>query len=295
MIKALILCVLIATVFSLDYVSFEEMKDLRDNLIVAFADSDTHADTMDILKNLEGQELFEGFRFICVDKQLDENKEVFSQGFDDSLLPLLFIVTPEEGVDRVGGTTEEALTQAMTYKRMEGNDELVLTLTSKAEIEELYTRSLPVMIKCFEQWCGHCKALAPVYAKAATIYEDRAILAEIECSLNEETQEFCASAGVKGFPTVFGLHDGQLLQYNMPRTVPALSLFIDTLTSEPELIVQQEMMHKAEEARQAETERDVHERIAEAEARVAELEAENADLQTKVDKKQVVDDSKDEL
>ncbi len=130
-------------------------------------------------------------------------------------LPLLFIVNEEEGVDRVPGTTVEDLKEAMQLKKMVGDADKVATLTTTEEIDAALAEEVPVVFKLFEQWCGHCKQLAPIYVKAATVI-DNAKFVEIECSLNNDTQAFCERE-VKGFPTVATQWDRQEHAHSPPR------------------------------------------------------------------------------
>ncbi|KAM7279116.1 hypothetical protein ACFE04_006250 [Oxalis oulophora] len=73
-----------------------------------------------------------------------------------------------------------------------------------------------VMVEFYAPWCGHCQALAPEYAAAATeLKGENVTLAKIDASEeNELSQEY----DVQGFPTVYFFVDGQHLPYNGQRT-----------------------------------------------------------------------------
>lgn len=75
-----------------------------------------------------------------------------------------------------------------------------------------------VMVEFYAPWCGHCQALAPEYAAAATELkegEEKVVLAKVDA--NEES-ELAQKYDVQGFPTVFFFVDGIHKPYPGQRT-----------------------------------------------------------------------------
>ncbi|KAB8606236.1 hypothetical protein FH972_025866 [Carpinus fangiana] len=57
------------------------------------------------------------------------------------------------------------------------------------------------IVEFYAPWCGHCKNLAPAYAKAATSLQGLANVAAVNCD-EDANKPFCGSMGVQGFPTL---------------------------------------------------------------------------------------------
>lgn len=63
----------------------------------------------------------------------------------------------------------------------------------------IYTGKLPAIIDFYADWCGPCKALAPVLEKLGEEYKDKVVIYKID---TEAEQELSAAFGIRSIPSL---------------------------------------------------------------------------------------------
>ena len=85
------------------------------------------------------------------------------------------------------------------------------------------TTGKTTFVKFYAPWCGHCKKLAPEWAK---LEHSEVVIAEVDCT---ENKKLCADVGVRGYPTLKHGDPSDLQDYQGGRTYDALDEFLQTL------------------------------------------------------------------
>uniref|UniRef100_A0A7N0R8P3 Protein disulfide-isomerase n=1 Tax=Kalanchoe fedtschenkoi TaxID=63787 RepID=A0A7N0R8P3_KALFE len=107
---------------------------------------------------------------------------------------------------------------------MPGVDEKDVLVLKEGNFSDVIKKNRFVMVEFYAPWCGHCQALAPEYAAAATeLKADGVVLAKVDATEeNELSQEY----DVQGFPTVVFFIDGDHKPYTGQRTKEGIVAWI---------------------------------------------------------------------
>lgn len=96
-------------------------------------------------------------------------------------------------------------------------EENVLVLTS-SNFDEAVTTNKYILVEFYAPWCGHCKSLAPEYAKAAgALNKDgsEVRLGKVDATIHSDLGE---RFKVRGYPTIKFFIEGNAVEYSGGRT-----------------------------------------------------------------------------
>ncbi|CAL5357055.1 unnamed protein product [Camellia sinensis] len=110
------------------------------------------------------------------------------------------------------------------YSQQPEIDDKDVVVLKESNFSDFVESNRYVMVEFYAPWCGHCQALAPEYAAAATELKGGAVaLAKVDAT---EESELAEEYEVQGFPTVYFFVDGQHKPYNGQRTKEAIVTWI---------------------------------------------------------------------
>ncbi|MFF5260855.1 tetratricopeptide repeat protein [Actinomadura viridis] len=92
------------------------------------------------------------------------------------------------------------------------------------------SRTVPVLVDFWAEWCGPCKQLGPILEKLAGEAAGRWILAKVDIDANPALAQYMQQMGVRGIPFVAAVVAGQLLPFlNGAAPEPQVRQAIDQL------------------------------------------------------------------
>jgi len=104
--------------------------------------------------------------------------------------------------------------------------ENIVHVTDSSFEEEVLKSDMPVIVDYWAEWCGPCKAIAPVLEEIAGEYQGKIVVAKIDV---DDNQQIPQKYVVRGIPTLMIFKDGDVIGTKVGQLSKSqLTAFIDS-------------------------------------------------------------------
>ncbi len=104
--------------------------------------------------------------------------------------------------------------------------ENIIHVTDSSFEEEVLKSDTPVLVDYWAEWCGPCKAIAPVLVEISGEYEGKLVIAKMDVDDNQQTPQKYV---VRSIPTLMIFKDGDVIGTKVGQLSKSqLAAFIDS-------------------------------------------------------------------
>lgn len=105
------------------------------------------------------------------------------------------------------------------------SSELIKHISDASFDGDVTQSTTPVLVDYWAEWCGPCKAIAPILDEVSKDYDGRLQIAKMNV---DENRDVPAKFGIRGIPTLMLFKDGKLCATKVGALTKAqLTAFID--------------------------------------------------------------------
>lgn len=87
------------------------------------------------------------------------------------------------------------------------SSELIKHVTDDSFTADVINAKVPVLVDYWAEWCGPCKAIAPILDEVSVAYDGRLQIAKMNV---DENREVPSKYGIRGIPTLMLFKGGEL-------------------------------------------------------------------------------------
>jgi len=103
---------------------------------------------------------------------------------------------------------------------------MALHFTDDSFQADVLNSDIPVLVDFWAEWCGPCRAIAPMIDELANEYSGKVKVGKVNI---DENPEITATLGVRSIPTLMIFKNGQLVEQMVgARPKPQLAAMLET-------------------------------------------------------------------